>query len=205
MELETPRFGEDDLDLMLETFVKRDQFFQYQNSCRPSIDTWLFVTTVVCSGDSGLALLREFGGHTGIFNRSFLELETGFDFKHPQPLELIQPKPGAPSRLNLIQLEQWISGDAVDQAKSAGFWVSCKSRVIGVVDGDGSNAGHIIKVVEHPTVQDVISLPKNAVLVALLSGNRLSRRSGFKGSQNSRVIWRRQVCRQASTRQHGRN
>ncbi|OQC34098.1 MAG: PEP-utilizing enzyme, mobile domain [Deltaproteobacteria bacterium ADurb.Bin058] len=45
--------------------------------------------------------------------------------------------------------------------------------MIGVVDGDGSNAGHIIKVVEHPTVQDVISLPKNAVLVAL-SGNRLS-------------------------------
>jgi phosphohistidine swiveling domain-containing protein len=174
--LETPRFGEDDLDLMLGAFVKRDQFFPMPKTPADQALTLLALARDNLSFAVAilrLALLREFGGHTGIFNRSFLELETGFDFKHPQPLELIQPKPGAPSRLNLIQLEQWISGDAVDQAKSAGFWVSCKSRVIGVVDGDGSNAGHIIKVVEHPTVQDVISLPKNAVLVAL-SGNRLS-------------------------------
>ena len=174
--LETPRFGEDDLDLMLGAFVKRDQFFPMPKTPADKALTLLALARDNLSFAVAilrLALLREFGGHTGIFNRSFLELETGFDFKHPQPLELIQPKPGAPSRLNLIQLEQWISGDAVDQAKSAGFWVSCKSRVIGVVDGDGSNAGHIIKVVEHPTVQDVISLPKNAVLVAL-SGNRLS-------------------------------
>jgi len=174
--LETPRLGADDLDLMLGAFVKRDQFFPM-----PKTPADQALTLLALARDSlsfavailRLALLREFGGNTGIFNRSFQELETGFDFKHPQPLKLIQPKPGAPSKLNLIQLEQWISGDAVDQAKSAGFWVSCKGRVIGVVDGDGSNAGHIIKVVEHPTVQDVISLPKNAVLVAL-SGNRLS-------------------------------
>jgi hypothetical protein len=102
--------------------------------------------------------------------------ETG---RAPAPTDPpVRPDPCLPSRFTLGHLERWVAGDRDAAPGSAlGFWVSGRGPIEGrVVDRDvpGAPPGETpIRVVVHPDVREMASMPEGGVVVAL-AGNRLS-------------------------------